>query len=247
MDLPRSETPPSNLTLPTSEQNSSANAERIQSDEPFAIVGIGASAGGLEAVTDLLSSLPAASGMAFLLAQHLDPHHASMLVEILAKKTAMPVREASEGMAVESNHLYVIPPNTSMRIAQGHLTLRPRGETLGPPMPIDDLLQSLAEDRGVNAIGVILSGSGTDGALAMQMIKGAGGITFAQNDESANFTGMPRAAISLGCVDFVLSPQEIARELARLGAHPYLASPLRAASVDPAASTKKVSGVFSLC
>ena len=216
-------------------------------DESFAIVGIGASAGGLEAVTELLSSLPATSGMAFLLAQHLDPHHASMLVEILAKKTAMPVRQATEGAVVEPNHLYVIPPNTSMRISQGRLTLRPRGETLGPPMPIDDLLHSLAEDQGANAIGVILSGSGSDGALAMQTIKGEGGITFAQDDESAHFTGMPRAAVSLGCVDFVLSPRDIGRELARLGAHPYLGSLTRTASVDPvAADEESFKRVFAL-
>ena len=229
----------SNLAPPSSEKNLSAVAAPDKPDESFAIVGIGASAGGLEAVTELLSSLPAASGMAFLLAQHLDPHHASFLVEILAKKTAMPVRQATEGAAVEPNHLYVIPPNTSMRISQGRLTLRPRGETLGPPMPIDDLLHSLAEDQGANAIGVILSGSGSDGALAMQTIKGEGGITFAQDDESAHFTGMPRAAVSLGCVDFVLSPQDIGRELARLGAHPYLAPLTRKASVDSVAADEE--------
>ncbi len=234
-----SEHPPLDAPPAPDPETLRAIAEPHSPRGPFTIVGIGASAGGLEAVTELLSSLPAESGMAFLLAQHLDPHHASMLVEILAKKTTMPVREASEGMLVEPNHLYVIPPNTSMRIAQGRLTLRPRGETLGPPMPIDDLLQSLAEDQGPNAIGVILSGSGSDGALSMQTIKGEGGITFAQNDESANFTGMPRAAIGLGCVDFVLSPQDIGRELARLGAHPYLAAPLRAASVDPAAADEQ--------
>ena len=145
----------------------------------------------------------------------------------------MPVRQANEGAAVEPNHLYVIPPNSSMRISQGRMTLRPRGETLGPPMPINDLLHSLAEDQGANAIGVILSGSGSDGALAMQSIKGEGGITFAQNDESARFTGMPRAAIGLGCVDFVLTPQDMGRELERLGRHAYLASTRHARNVEP--------------
>ena len=119
MDFPLTDNPNSDLTPPTGEQNLSANAARVDSGEAFAIVGIGASTGGLEAVTELLSSLPAASGMAFLRAQHLDPHHASMLVEILAKKTAMPVRQATEGAVVEPNHLYVIPPNTSTRIARG--------------------------------------------------------------------------------------------------------------------------------
>ena len=239
--------PVSEVLHPTGQDSMSASAASAAPEKPFAIVGIGASAGGLEAVTELLSSLPATSGMAFLLAQHLDPHHASMLVEILSKKTAMPVRQATEGAAVEPNHLYVIPPNTSMRISQGRLTLRPRSETLGPPMPIDDLLHSLAEDQGANAIGVILSGSGSDGALAMQTIKGEGGITFAQDDESAHFTGMPRAAVGLGCVDFVLSPQDIGRELARLGAHPYLGSLTRMASVDPvAADEESFKRVFAL-
>ena len=239
--------PVSEVLHPTGQDSMSAGAASAAPEKSFAIVGIGASAGGLEAVTELLSSLPATSGMAFLLAQHLDPHHASMLVEILAKKTAMPVRQATEGAVVEPNHLYVIPPNTSMRISQGRLTLRPRGETLGPPMPIDDLLHSLAEDRGANAIGVILSGSGSDGALAMQSIKGEGGITFAQDDESAHFTGMPRAAVGMGCVDFVLSPQAIGRELARLGAHPYLAPLTRKASVDPvAADEESFKRVFAL-
>ena len=239
--------PPSEVPPAPDPGSLPANAEPHPPGGSFTIVGIGASAGGLEAVTELLSSLPAASGMAFLLVQHLDPHHASMLVEILAKKTAMPVREASEGIRVEPDHLYVIPPNTSMRIAQGHLTLRPRGETLGPPMPIDDLLHSLAQDQGANAIGVILSGSGSDGALAMQTIKGEGGITFAQDDESARFTGMPRAAVGLGCVDFVLAPQDIGRELARLGRHPYLASQRLAPIVEPVqADEESFKRVFAL-
>ena len=229
----------SDVPSSTDPERARATIEPHPPERSFTIVGIGASAGGLEAITELLSSLPVDTGLAFLLVQHLDPHHASMLVEILAKKTAMPVREATEGMTVEPDHLYVIPPNTSMRVAEGRLTLRPRGETLGPPMPIDDLLHSLAEDQGANAIGVILSGSGSDGALAMQTIKGEGGITFAQDDESARFTGMPRAAIGLGCVDFVLAPQDIGRELARLGRHPYLASRRLTPSVEPLQSDEE--------
>ncbi len=247
MSFPITDNPTSHVAPPTSEKSLHANVEPNVTDESFTIVGIGASAGGLEAVTELLASLPAASGMAFLLVQHLDPHHASMLVEILAKKTAMPVREASEGLIVEPDHLYVIPPNSSMRIAEGRLTLRPRDETRGPPMPIDELLHSLAEDQGANAIGVILSGSGSDGALAMQKIKGEGGITFAQDDESAHFTSMPRAAIGLGCVDFVLSPQDIGRELARFSRHPNLGSRVLAPGVEPVqAHDENLKRVFSL-
>jgi two-component system, chemotaxis family, CheB/CheR fusion protein len=190
----------------------------------FPMVGIGASAGGLEAISALLEEIPAASGMAFLVVQHLAPSRPSLLPEILAKRTAMPVLEAVEDMAVEVDHLYIIPPNASMSIAQGRVRLRPRDDTLGPPMPIDDLLDSLAKDQGVNAIGVILSGSGSDGALGLQAVQHEGGITFAQDDATARFNSMPRAAIGLGCVDFVLSPKDIAQEIMRVGHHLHLAS-----------------------
>ena len=183
------------------------------------MVGIGASAGGLEAISALIEEIPAASGMAFLVVQHLAPSRPSLLPEILAKRTAMPVLEAVEDMAVEVDHLYIIPPNASMSVAQGRIRLRPRDDTLGPPMPVDDLLDSLAKDQGVNAIGVILSGSGSDGALGLQAVQHEGGITFAQDDATARFNSMPRAAIGLGCVDFVLSPKDIANEIMRLGQH----------------------------
>ncbi len=232
----RMNNPVPGATNPAESAGASAYAKPNLPGESFPIVGIGASAGGLEAVTELLSSVPAENGMAFLLAQHLDPHHASMLVEILGKKTAMVVVEATEGISVVPDHVYVIPPNTSMRIVERHLTLRPRPETRGPAMPIDDLLESLAEDQGANAIGVILSGSGSDGALAMQKIKSEGGTTFAQDDHSARFTGMPRAAVSLGCIDFVLPPKDIARELARLTRHPYLVTPGALPEVEADAS-----------
>ena len=133
----------------------------------FPIVGIGASAGGLEAVSELLASLPAESGLALLLVQHLDPAHESLLAEILAKKTAMPVSKATEGMAVEPNRLYVIPHNASMTIADGLLRLQSRNPAQGKHMPIDVLFHSLAEDQGPNAIGVVLSGGGSDGALGI--------------------------------------------------------------------------------
>ncbi len=191
----------------------------------FPIVGIGASAGGLEAIGDLFSNLPADSGMAFLVVQHLDPAHPSMLATILAKKTAMPVTEAVGDQDVVQNHVYVIPPpNTSMTVVNNRLTLNPRNDDLGLPRPIDDLFHSLAEDQGSNAIGVSLSGSGADGALGMQAIKGNGGITFAQDDATARFNSMPRAAAELGCVDFVLPPDKIAAELVRISQHPFMAA-----------------------
>jgi two-component system, chemotaxis family, CheB/CheR fusion protein len=187
----------------------------------FPIVGIGASAGGLEAISELISTIPRSSGLSFLVVQHLDPSRHSLLPDILTKHTAMPVVEAIEGMAIEADHVYVIPPNARMRVAQRRISLQPRDDILGPPMPIDDLLESLASDQGTNAIGVILSGSGSDGALGLKAIQNEGGITFAQDEASARFASMPQAAIGTGCVDLVLPPRQIAEEIARIGRQPH--------------------------
>ena len=191
-----------------------------ESTRSFTVVGIGASAGGLEAISELLAGIAPSSGMAFLVVQHLAPFRPSLLPAILSKHTSMAVIEAIDGMVIEIDHVYVIPPNTSMSIAQRCIRLQPRGETLVPPMPIDDLFDSLASDLGVDAIGVILSGNGSDGALGLQAIQGEGGITFAQDTVSARHSSMPRAAVSLGCVDSVLAPRDIAREIARIGSYP---------------------------
>ncbi len=190
----------------------------------FPIVGVGASAGGLEAFTQLLQALGAGTEMAYVLVQHLDPSHESVLTELLAKATEMPVRQVTDATPVEPNHAYVIPPNVDMIIAQGILRLTPRTETHGHHMPIDRFLRSLAEDQRSNAIGIILSGTASDGTLGLAAIKAEGGITFAQDEKSAKFDGMPQSAIAAGCVDFVLPSDAIARELARIRAHPYLAT-----------------------
>jgi two-component system CheB/CheR fusion protein len=158
--------------------------------------------------------------MAFLVVQHLAPLRPSLLSELLSKHTTMPVIEAVDGMDIEMDHVYVIAFNTSMSIERRQIRLRPRGETLGPPMPIDDLLDSLARELGVGAIGVILSGNGSDGALGPQAIQAGGGITFAQDTLSAGHDSMPRAAIGLGFVDSVLKPRDIATEIARIGTYP---------------------------
>src|SRR5437867_53954 len=189
----------------------------------FPIVGVGASAGGLEAFTQMLKALGPGSGMAYVLVQHLDPSHESALTELLAKATEMPVRQVTDATPVEPNHVYVIPPNVDMIISQGILRLTARTETRGYHMPIDRFLRSLAEDQGSNAIGVILSGTASDGTLGLAATKAEGGITFAQDEKSAKFDGMPQNAIAAGCVDFVLPPEAIGRELARIRAHPYLA------------------------
>ncbi|MCC8397687.1 hypothetical protein LJ656_34700 [Paraburkholderia sp. MMS20-SJTR3] len=211
----------------------SATASSVPTSSTFPLVGIGASAGGLEAISELMADIPAASGMAFLVVQHLDPSRPSILSEILAKRVAMPVVEAAEGMDIEVDHLYVIPANTSMSVAERRIRLRPRNELLGPPMPVDDLLASFGADQGSNAIGIVLSGGGSDGALGLQAIQREGGITFAQDESTAHFNSMPHAAISLGCVDRVLAPHEIAKEIIAIGRHPYLRSVPDAATGAP--------------
>jgi two-component system CheB/CheR fusion protein len=187
------------------------------------VVGIGASAGGLEAFRLLLGNLPADTGFAFVLVQHLDPTHQSSLSQILARATTMPVTEAGDGVRAEPNHVYAIPPNTELTIAERVLKLSPRGQTPGPHMPIDHFLRSLAQDCRRRAIGVILSGAGSDGSLGLQAVKEAGGVTFAQEPATAEFASMPRMAEAAACVDFVLPPARIAQELARLAHHPHFA------------------------
>ena len=192
------------------------------SRDAFPIVGIGASAGGLEAFSELLAHLSGDAAMAFVLVQHLDPKYPSILSEILSRTTRMPVVEVKNGMSVELGHVYVMPPNTRMTIVAGVLNLTPRSDDRGPHMPIDHFLRSLAQDLKSRAIGVILSGSASDGALGLRAIKAEGGITFAEAPQSAKFDGMPRSAMASGAVDFVLPPKAIAQELIRIGGHPYL-------------------------
>jgi two-component system CheB/CheR fusion protein len=155
--------------------------------------------------------------------QHLDPKHHSLLREILSRSTTMVVSEAADRMPVEANHVYVIPANSDLTIAKGMLRLGLRTQDVGPHMPIDRFLRSLAEECGSRAIGVILSGAGTDGAAGIQAIKAAGGVTFAQDQYTAKFASMPQAAVATNCVDFVLPPERIADELVRIGHHPYVA------------------------
>jgi two-component system CheB/CheR fusion protein len=190
----------------------------------LSIVGIGASAGGLEAFRLLIAHVPANTGLAFVFVQHLDPKHHSNLTEILAGVSAIPVRQAADGMKVEPNVLYVIPPDAGLEIMNQVLRITPRAPVhSGPHMPIDRFLRSLAQECGSRAIGVILSGAGTDGAAGVEAVKAAEGVTFAQDPTTAKFDSMPQAAIGTGCVDFVLSPAAIAAELTTLAHHPYIA------------------------
>jgi two-component system CheB/CheR fusion protein len=185
--------------------------ERVETCCP--IVGIGASAGGLEAFTELLSHLPDDTGMAFVLIQHLDPKHESHLTELLSKESKMPVSEVKGDTRVEANHVYVIPPRCNLGISGGVLRTPPR-PTSGCNMPVDAFLRELAADRGSQTLGVILSGTASDGTLGLQAIKAAGGITFAQDAQTAKFDGMPKSAIATGVVDYILSPAGIALQLA---------------------------------
>ena len=188
----------------------------------FPVVGIGASAGGLEAFSALLANLPETTGMAFVFLQHLDPSHHSALEEILSRTTKIPVTQVTEGTEVERNHVYIIPPNSDMVIRDGILRLSARSLTHGQHRPIDSFFISLAEDCGDRAIGVILSGTASDGTSGCLAIKAVGGITLAQDEVTAKYGSMPRSAIESGCVDFVLPPKAIAEELSRIEKHPYI-------------------------
>ena len=204
-----------------SEQESTSQEAVPQPALPFPVVCVGASAGGLEAFTQLLNAVPTDTGMAFVLVSHLSPSHASHLAEILSRATRMPVNEVQDEPKVQPNRVYVIPPDSSMIIAHGSLKLIPRHKVDGRHHPIDLFLESLAHDQKHKSIAIILSGTGSDGTLGMDEIKAAGGITFAQ-DETAAYEGMPRSAMMAGTVDFRLAPAEIARELGKIARHAYV-------------------------
>jgi PAS domain S-box-containing protein len=197
------------------------SARKAPDNTVFPVVGIGASAGGLEAFTALLKALPPDTGMAFVLVQHMDPKHESLLYQLLSKATTMPVAQVADRTRLEPNRVYVIPPNKDLTVDRGVLRL---ANLRSGPMPIDNFFSSLARDRQEKAIGVILSGTASDGTRGLKAIKGVGGITFAQDQKTAKYTGMPMSAVASGCVDFVLRPQQIAHQLQRLAQHPGVAA-----------------------
>lgn len=211
--------------------------------EPVLIVGIGASAGGLEATSALIHALSPDIGLAYVVVQHLDPAHESMLAELLGRVAPIPVAQATDGVRVVPNSAYVIPPDTSMVLTGDRLELAPRVKSRRPPLPVDAFFRSLADVHGSNAIGVVLSGVGSDGASGLEAIKSAGGITFAQDPVTARFDGMPAAAIATGCVDFVLSPADIARRLEDIGRHPLTRHPAEDA---PPGDSAPLATVFQL-
>jgi len=173
------------------------------------VVGLGASAGGLEAFQNFLAAAPADGGLAYVLVQHLDPNHESMLAELLGRRTAMPVRQVSDGMAIEPNNVYLIPPNASLSIKNGFLQLCDFSEPRGFRRPIDVFFRSLADDQGANAACIVLSGTGGDGSEGLRAVKEAGGLTLVQDPETAKYDGMPKSAVATGLVDKVLKVQEM--------------------------------------
>jgi len=190
----------------------------------FPIVGIGASAGGLEAIEQFLSGVPVDSGMAFVVVQHLDPNHKGMLCELLQRATPMPVQQITERMPVQPNQVHVIPPGFDLSILHGVLHLLEPAEPRGLRLPIDYFLRSLAQDQKERSIGVILSGMGSDGTLGLRAIKEQGGAAFVQTAASAKFDGMPRSAMDAGLVDVVAPAEELAAKIIRYVQHvPLLA------------------------
>src|SRR6185437_4396176 len=188
---------------------------------PFPVVGLGASAGGLDAFQKFFDALAPGSGMAFILIQHLDPTHQSMMVDLLAGHTPMVVQQAQDGMPLEREHIYIIPPGSSLSIVSGARHLSRPGERHGARMPFDFFLRSLADEVGERAICVILSGTGADGSLGLKAIKEKGGLVITQQPEEAGFDGMPRSAIATGAVDLVLPVAKIPEVLAKYGRQTY--------------------------
>lgn len=202
----------------STEMKSPAKAE--VKENSFPVVAIGASAGGLEAMIELLKYLPADTGMAYIYVQHLSPDHKSMLTEILSKRTTMIVQEIDDMDLIQPDNVFVIPYNKGIEVTDGHIKLIPRSKS-STAISIDILFSSLAEAQKERVIGIILSGSASDGTIGMKAIKHEGGLTFAQ-DDSAKFTSMPHSAIAAGTADFILSPKDIALELSRLSKHPLI-------------------------
>ena len=200
----------------------------------FFIVGIGASAGGLEALGELMRHVPV-DGMAFIVVQHLAPDHESILSQLLARSSRMQVLTAADGATIEPNRVYVIPPNANLAVMHGVIRIMALSTGYGPRLPVDYMFRSLAEDQGPSAIGIVLSGTGTDGTLGLKAIKAAGGFTFVQDPATAKYDGMPRSALATGAADYCLPSKEIGEELARIAKQPHVRPRERAADQPPVA------------
>ena len=197
-------------------------------ERPSHYIGIGASAGGLEALQILLQNLPTDTGACFVIVQHLSPDFKSMMLELLSKHTTMAINNAQDGMEVQPNQIYLIPPKKNMMVAQGRLLLSDKMPDSGLNLPIDIFFRSLSEDQQHKAIGIILSGTGSDGSRGIKALKEAGALVIAQEPESAKFDGMPNSAINTGTIDMILRPEDMGAKL-----EAYIQHPLVAGQVDP--------------
>ena len=213
----------------------------------FPVVGIGASAGGLAAFEAFFSAMPAAAdpGMAFVLVQHLAPDHKSILSDLIRRYTRMQVFEVEDGMVVRPNCAYIIPPNCDMAFLNGALQLLEPAAPRGQRLPIDFFFRSLAQDQHERAIGIVLSGTGSDGTLGVRAIKGAGGMVMAQNTASTEFDGMPRSAIATGLVDYQLPPAEMPAQLIAYASHAFGKLP-RAVSPSVLSTDNALKKIFVL-
>ena len=201
--------------------------EEIKNENPTYFVAIGASAGGLEAIETFFTNMPPKSGLAFIVIQHLSPDYKSLMVELLSKKTLMQVHRAEDNMVVLPNNVYLIPPKKNLNIFHGKLFLTEQDHSRGVNLPIDVFFKSLAEDQVEKSIGIILSGTGSDGTRGLRVIKEYGGMVMVQKEDTAKFDGMPRAAISTGLSDFILPPDEMPVQLLSFAKHPYAAKAVR--------------------
>ncbi|MBD3166404.1 PAS domain S-box protein, partial [bacterium] len=207
----------------TNDDNGRQPDKYTESTLPSHYVGVGASAGGLEAIETFFTHMSANSGMAFVVIQHLSPDYKSLMVELLSKKTDMDVFRAEEGMLVEPNKVYLIPPKKNLTIFHGKLLLSDQDSARGLNLPIDLFFQSLAEDQGRKSVAIVLSGTGSDGTRGVRSIKEMNGMVMVQSEESAKFDGMPRAAASTGLADYILPPEDMPAQLMSYAKHPYIA------------------------
>ena len=218
MTKPKKKAAPSKKTRSEAQQKS-PTTQATTAQEEVPIVGIGASAGGLEAFAAFFESMPADAGIGFVLVAHLDPDHVSLLPELLQKHTKMPVLQAQDDVKVEADHVYVIPPNKELTIFNGSLQLLDLVRSRGANLPIDAFFRALAQDQGRNAVCIVLSGTGSDGTLGLKAVKEATGMVMVQDEASAAHEGMPRSARATGLADYVLPPAEMPEQLIKYIRH----------------------------